>query len=119
MSHPQEAIDEADPFRQLSRRALVTNRRRAAELAAVVADLAAHRDRTASDDPALAAHRDLAASLSHEIVGSAGTFGYAEVSDLARRMEVLLSTGTWDADELVRAAAQIGRALERPPSPDE
>jgi diguanylate cyclase (GGDEF)-like protein len=55
----------------------------------------------------IAARRD-----AHKLVGSAGTFGFAEASDVARELEVLLERPGLDAGDAPRAA-ELMAALRR------
>lgn len=82
-THDPTGSADSDPLYEISRRAWQTNRRRAAQLAEIVAEL--DDEGVLPDD-----RRQLAASLSHQLVGSAGTFGHAVVSESARRIETLL-----------------------------
>jgi HPt (histidine-containing phosphotransfer) domain-containing protein len=46
--------------------------------------------------------------VAHQLVGSAGTFGFASVSAAARDLEVALATGAFDdPDELAAAGASL------------
>lgn len=70
-------------FNSISAQAQETNRIRVNALEKLVRDLA---DGGSADDC-----RDRAKDLAHQIAGSAGTFGYARASELAREIEQLLS----------------------------
>ncbi|HEY5821205.1 MAG TPA: Hpt domain-containing protein [Propionibacteriaceae bacterium] len=52
--------------------------------------------------------RRAAAELAHQLVGSAGTFGFAGVSDLAAQLERFFADGVYDATQLETARAQLG-----------
>lgn len=86
------AVDRPDPaasaraaFEGIGARALVTNRQRVTELQQSVG--LATRGELSEDE------RARAADVAHQLVGSAGTFGYRRVSGLARQVELGLAAG--------------------------
>lgn len=97
--------------RSLSSHALSINRRRAAEVgdALLLAEVGAlDTDR-----------REYAVELAHQLVGSAGTFGFPAASDLAADLERFFAAGLFDVPR-VRAArttlARLHQVLEADPA---
>ncbi len=90
-------------LRELSLRAWRNNRRRAERLTTLVSELGDGGEPTT-------ARRELALSLSHDLVGSAGTFGHAKVSETARRMETMFARmPDLSADDLAELAGLCDR----------
>lgn len=71
----------------------------------------------ALDDAALGVlvdnRRHAAAELAHQLVGSAGTFGFAGVSDLAAELERFLAGGVYDPEQLETARAHLGAIVNQ------
>lgn len=104
-----------DPIHAINLRAWETNRLRAAQLVEIVSGL---RDigQLSTEE------RDRATSLTHQLIGSAGTFGHEAVTELARRIEVLLAVlpalvpaGITELDDLTRGVCD---ELREKPSQD-
>ena len=83
-------------FREIAARALVTNRARADVMAAaVMAGLEGHH--------LDADTRAKAQQAAHQVAGSAGTFGYPKVSQLAERLEQFFASGAFEVAEILTA----------------
>jgi hypothetical protein len=101
-------------FRKLQLRARATNLARVARLAGAV-EAAAGGMITEED-------RRSALDLAHQIVGSAGTFGYPRASGLAGQLEKFFVTGGHDADQVRLARGwldSLRAALEGDPEDDD
>jgi HPt (histidine-containing phosphotransfer) domain-containing protein len=85
-------------YRRLSRRARRSNLARAQQLQVTL--------QAAGGGGLVQEERRKAAALAHQIMGSAGTFGYPEASELAARLEAMLLTGEQHDD--VQNAAALG-----------
>ncbi|MET1006515.1 MAG: Hpt domain-containing protein [Propionibacteriaceae bacterium] len=98
----------------IAERALATNRGRVAELDEALG-LAVHGGLTDL-------RRQLAVDTAHQLVGSAGTFGYHHVSDVARRVERFFKEGVAGDEASIRVATdelrQIRQELDRGPDDD-
>jgi HPt (histidine-containing phosphotransfer) domain-containing protein len=108
-----------DPLRDISRRAWQTNQRRADQLVLLVSEL---RDQLRADGTVSEDRRERATTLTHQLVGSAGTFGYAQVSATARRIEgLLLQLPALEPDgfaELTQLVKGVRDSLQHEPSTD-
>jgi HPt (histidine-containing phosphotransfer) domain-containing protein len=98
--------DGADPMaraqaalQQIGDRALQSNLRRLAELEDAVQSA---RQGTLTDDQSSSAQ-----DVAHQLVGSAGTFGYAEVSRLARQLEYFFRDRTVDEPTVALAVDRL------------
>lgn len=67
----------------------------------------------AGDEP----RRAEAARQAHMLAGSAGTYGFARASELARVLEQALGSGAPPDDTLRAAAAELRELLEGEPEP--
>lgn len=97
--------------RTLGRRARRTNQSRAAQLCTALS-----RAETGGLDPAA---RVQAAELAHQLVGSAGTFGFVAASELAGELESFFVVGVFDEPRLEAARRQLdalGDQLDGEPS---
>jgi CheY-like chemotaxis protein/HPt (histidine-containing phosphotransfer) domain-containing protein/two-component sensor histidine kinase len=65
------------------------------------------------EDPTAIAACDELADLAHELVGSGGTLGFAELASVARRFENATATDTGDIAEMRRAATAALSELRR------
>jgi HPt (histidine-containing phosphotransfer) domain-containing protein len=100
--------DETDPtteavFNSISAQAQETNRIRVDGLDRLVKELA---ERGPAGDG-----RSRAKDLAHQIAGSAGTFGYARASELAREIEQLL-TLAHDAEVVAQLRERVTELRE-------
>ena len=86
-------------MRAIGARALSSNLRRVDELTVAVGLATAE-----GGLPALS--RDAAVGTAHQLAGSAGTFGYDRVSQLARRVESFLVEQSFTDDQRCAAATQ-------------
>lgn len=110
-----QANPGADPLREINLRAWTTNRRRVDQLAEILAHLRSAGQ--VSPDK-----RNLATSLIHQLIGSAGTFGHDAVSEPARRIELLLGAlpvlvpaGSDELAELDDLVRDVRDTLEQEP----
>jgi HPt (histidine-containing phosphotransfer) domain-containing protein len=101
-------------FRTLQLRARATNQTRLEQL---VGSLAAAGAGSLDD-----AGRRHATDLAHQIIGSAGTFGFAEASRIAVELEAFFATSTFSPEQLVLGAELldgVGLHLAADPASDE
>ena len=85
--------------RTIGRRARRTNQFRAAQLCTAL-----KRAENGELDPAA---RQQAALLAHQLVGSAGTFGFEAASELAGELEAFFDAGVFDESRLEAARRQV------------
>ncbi|CAA9400662.1 MAG: hypothetical protein AVDCRST_MAG75-2121 [uncultured Propionibacteriaceae bacterium] len=104
-------VDQVNTFRTIGVQAVQSNLRRAGQLSEALSAAAnGELDRDG---------RDRAALIAHQIVGSAGTFGFRDATDAARRLELILGRDELSTAELKTAGqllVQIRAALVGEPS---
>lgn len=98
-------VAENEVLRSIGRRARTVNLTRAQRLGELL-DQALLR-RLAEDE------RGEAEGLAHQIIGSAGTFGYSAASELAVEVEDYLARPGPDADRLARAREAVAELVEQ------
>lgn len=99
-SLPQDGIDRVLPtMRGLRSRARVTNLARAAQL-----DTALERAAAAELDEA---GRAQAVAVAHQLVGSAGTFGFSEASRRAAELKDFFAAAQVDDDDVQTARIRL------------
>ncbi|WP_161606160.1 Hpt domain-containing protein [Microlunatus speluncae] len=105
MSDPSGVPDPTTEavFNSISAQAQETNRIRVTALDQLIQEL--------PEDGSAADGRRRAKDLAHQIAGSAGTFGNARASELAREMEQLL-TGEIDATAASELRTRVAALLE-------
>lgn len=108
-----------DPLHEIRLRAWQRNRTRAGDLAAVIA-----RSRRAGT--MTSADRTHARALTHQLIGSTGTFGHDTVSQILGRVRQLLDDRpapgaqiTDDLDELHEVVERANQLLGQHPSGDD
>ena len=109
MSSPEEL---ASAYRALAHRAWATNRARAAELTALVAQW--------RDAGEIAAEpRERGRAVAHSLRGSAGTFGHDRAASAAEKLDRILASSdeTPELDVVADLVGQIDRALAQAPDP--
>ncbi len=108
---PSDQLDAA--MRSIGQHARTVNLGRAARLADALETVGAGR----LDDRG----RRAATEVAHQLVGSAGTFGFAGASDLAGELEQFFTDGAFDDPRRLGAARSTLHRLQqvlREPTPD-
>lgn len=101
-----ERLDELDRVvRQIGENARQVNLDRARSLAAAL-------DRADAGELAEPG-REAAAATAHQLVGSAGTFGFRDVSRLAGRVEAFFAAGRFEGWERQVARQQVAELLHQ------
>lgn len=98
----------ADRLHEIRLRAWERNRGRAGELAAVV-------ERSRAAGAMAKADRTRARALTHQLIGSTGTFGHDSVGQVLGRVQQLLADGPDEPAELGddRRLAELGELVDR------
>lgn len=105
VDRPDELTELDGLVRSIGDHARTVNLTRAAGLSAAL-------DRAATG-PLPEAGRCRAVDLAHQLVGSAGTFGFSGVSDLASKLEDFFNESDFDPEGVAAARQQIHALLEQ------
>lgn len=75
--------------------------------------LTAAAERLRSGQPLLVDERTEALSVAHKLAGSAGMFGFMNITDLSRSLETMLHAEALDAPTFVSTVAELQAAVQQ------